>query len=191
MEYQHIDFGKTVIDGRDRGPDYDQIFPEEPVGKTIIDVGCNLGYYSLKAGISGAKWVLGIDNHDAFIKKAIELRNELKLDNVIFKHMSFEEIDDSKIYADIVMLLNVMHHLPTPQKVENWIQKAARMAREKIVFEVLHTDKPIEIIKNRIGNPKIHMNMSFIRRTLPDFESFIEMPSKVTEGRNIIIAWKN
>ena len=189
MHYQNIDFGKTKIEGKDRGPDYDQIFKVPPINKTILDIGCNIGYYSLRAGLDGAKKVVGIDNHQAFIDIALKLCNELELDNVQFGCINFENIPEEKF--DIVLCLNTMHHLPSFQKVENWVRKMARMSNEAIIIETLHTDKYIEKIANRKGNEKIHVSIDFIRHTLPEYDSFISFPSKVTENRDIIIAWEN
>lgn len=189
MHYQNIDFGQTKIEGKDRSPDYESIFSFPPMDKTILDIGCNLGYYSIRSALEGAKRVVGIDNHQAFIDEANKIKDELSLNNVTFECTDFMSFPEEKF--DIILCLNVMHHLPTPQKVENWLTKMQRMSNESIILEVLECKRGIEIRKNRKGNPKIHIGGDFINRTLTEFDSMVERDSQVTEGRKIIISWKN
>lgn len=188
MHYQKIDFGGTTFDGKDRSPEYESIFPNPPTGKTILDIGCNLGYYSLRAGLEGAKRVVGIDNHQPFIDDANRVKNELSLDNVNFECIDFMNYPVESF--DIVLCLYVMHHLPTPQKVENWLTKMNKIAKRMIVLGVLDCDKGIEIRKNKIGNPKIHMAGDFIGRTLTNVEAIGERNSQITVGRKVIFVWK-
>ena len=190
MEYQKIDFGgKTKIEGRDRSPDYEQIFLSPPKDNTILDIGCNLGYYSIRAGLECAKKVVGIDNHQSFLDEAIKVKNELGLDNVTFECMDFEDYPPKNF--DIILCLNVLHHLPTPQKVENWLIKMERMATKMIVIEVLDCERGIEIVKNRKGNSFIHIGTDFVSRTFTKFDSLLVRNSEVTKGRKFIYAWKS
>jgi SAM-dependent methyltransferase len=62
------------------------------VNKTVIDLGCNLGYFSLIAKKAGAKQVLGIDNDASVIRGC----------NIIKKLYQAEDIDFQ--VADILSL---------------------------------------------------------------------------------------
>ena len=98
-------------------------------GKRILDVGCNVGLYSIELAKMGAAEVIGIDrtmniNHGSdfppkqdivsqanFVKEALERINKVKYP-VIYKGINFnnytEIIDLGKF--DFVLALNVVYH---------------------------------------------------------------------------------
>src|ERR1700745_631716 len=44
--------------------------PADPAGQTVLDVGCNAGFYSIQAKRRGAARVLGLDSQRDLIKQA-------------------------------------------------------------------------------------------------------------------------
>lgn len=101
----------------------------EVVGKRILDIGCNVGLYSIELAKMNAKEVIGIDrtlefNHKSnfppkqdivsqaiFVKEALELVNEVKYQ---VNYMGINFNDYSKIENlgkfDLVLALNVIYH---------------------------------------------------------------------------------
>jgi SAM-dependent methyltransferase len=101
----------------------------EVAGKRILDVGCNVGLYSIELAKMNAKEVIGIDrtlefNHRSdfpptqdivsqaiFVKEALELVNGVKY-SVDYRGINFK--DYSKIEElgkfDLVLALNVIYH---------------------------------------------------------------------------------
>src|SRR5215471_12044551 len=49
-------------------------FPEDLSGKTVLDVGCNAGFYSIEAKRRGAARVLGVDAQRTMINQALFVR---------------------------------------------------------------------------------------------------------------------
>src|SRR6185295_10504993 len=56
------------------------ILPEDLTGKTVLDVGCNAGFYSLEAKRRGASRVLGVDAQRQHVRQAVFVRNVLGVD---------------------------------------------------------------------------------------------------------------
>jgi SAM-dependent methyltransferase len=81
--------------------------------KSILDIGCNEGYFCFKAAELGAKKVIGIDYNKKWIKLAEE-RNQY--DNVSFvcENVSFLKIISSESF-DIVFLFSALHYMSGPQ----------------------------------------------------------------------------
>lgn len=78
--------------------------------KTILDIGCNVGYFLFSFLDDDAKRVCGYEGKVScanFLNKAIELFDEK--DRFIFKHEYFE-FDSFKEKYDVTLLLNVLHH---------------------------------------------------------------------------------
>jgi SAM-dependent methyltransferase len=81
--------------------------------KTILDIGGNSGYFSIEMLDAGAKSVHyyeGNSDHAEFVQlasKVLNLENKLKVTNGYF---TFQDELKGEIY-DIVLLLNVLHHL--------------------------------------------------------------------------------
>jgi hypothetical protein len=81
-------------------------------GKNVVDIGANSGFFSLESYSAGAASVMAIEGnreHSGFIKRVSELLDlkGVKSQNSYVDFLSKESIPTS----DILILLNVLHHL--------------------------------------------------------------------------------
>lgn len=141
-DYQRIAFqDKVYRRGTNRAKSYRQLFPEPPRGATILDVGANLGYYSLRAVEEGALYCRALDleaENVAFLRCVADDLGFANLD-VLQADVELYEIERD---FDIVMCLNVVHHFPRLDIAEGVIDKLYRRSREKLVLIVLAPDDP-------------------------------------------------
>src|SRR4030081_1952622 len=49
---------------------FSHVIPRDLTGRTVLDIGCNAGFYSIEMKRRGAARVLGIDNHDEYLAQA-------------------------------------------------------------------------------------------------------------------------
>lgn len=81
-------------------------------GKKVLDIGGNTGFFSFKLlekGASEIHYCEGNKNHSDFVKLAAEVlqqKNQIQIDNSYFV---FDGNDNRKY--DIILLLNVLHHV--------------------------------------------------------------------------------
>src|SRR5688572_23092217 len=61
--------------------------PSDVTGKTVLDVGCNAGFYSIEMKRRGAARVLGVDSQRNLIRQADFVRNVLGLE-IEYRHLS-------------------------------------------------------------------------------------------------------
>src|SRR5881398_3339989 len=54
--------------------------PADLAGRSVLDVGCNAGFYSIEMKKRGAEHVLGVDSQCNLIRQAEFVRNVLDLD---------------------------------------------------------------------------------------------------------------
>ncbi len=79
------------------------------VGKLVLDVGCNEGYFTLEAARGGAARVLGIDRNPEFISKAWARHASLRLDGDIdFQCRTWDNLPSEKF--DVILLLSALHY---------------------------------------------------------------------------------
>jgi len=80
---------------------------------SIIDIGCNEGWFSLVLSRLGFKKVLGIDGNTHNIKKAQLVKDHFQLDNVEFLCADVHEFHTYETFDHAVML-GVVNHLHNP-----------------------------------------------------------------------------
>jgi SAM-dependent methyltransferase len=81
-------------------------------GKTILDIGCNTGYFVFELLDLGAKHITcfeGGDYHSQFVDLATKLLGKEKHIHIVGDYYDFED-GKSQSY-DVTLLLNVLHHL--------------------------------------------------------------------------------
>ena len=82
-------------------------------GETVLDVGCNGGFYSIQMKQRGADRVLGIDTDQRYLKQARFAAETLGLE-IEFKEASVYEADRIPGQFDYVLFMGVFYHLRYP-----------------------------------------------------------------------------
>ena len=141
VPYQKLTYGGwTLAWGRDRRAAYRTIFPSPPLGKTILDVGCNAGAYCFMAIEDGARFCRGIDLDSAHTARGISTLLRTGITNLeILTQDAFNYTGEP---FDIVLCLNVLQHLGTTERVDCLVERLAEMARERLIMICPLTDCP-------------------------------------------------
>lgn len=89
------------------------LIPADLTGKSVLDVGCNAGFYSLEMKRRGANLVVGID-HDARYLAQARFAAEIEGLNIVFEQLSVYEVGALGQKFDLVMFMGVFYHLRHP-----------------------------------------------------------------------------
>src|SRR5215203_2646125 len=61
---------------------FDRSLPQDLTGKSVLDIGCNAGFYSIEMKRRGAARVLGIDSDDRYLAQAEFASDVLGFDDI-------------------------------------------------------------------------------------------------------------
>jgi tRNA (mo5U34)-methyltransferase len=87
--------------------------PQDLSGKTVLDIGCNAGFYSMEMKRRGAARVLGIDFDDDYLAQARFASMISGLD-IEFQKLSVYDVGALGETFDIVLFMGVLYHLRHP-----------------------------------------------------------------------------
>ena len=87
--------------------------PSDLTGRTVLDIGCNAGFYSHEMKRRGAAHVLGIDSDARYLAQARFAAEVAGLD-IEFRQMSIYEVPQLEERFDLVLFLGVFYHLRYP-----------------------------------------------------------------------------
>ncbi|MBV8493561.1 MAG: TIGR04290 family methyltransferase [Alphaproteobacteria bacterium] len=87
--------------------------PHDLSGKTVLDIGCNAGFYSLEMKRRGAARVLAIDYDEGYLRQARFAAEVTGLD-IEFRQLSVYDIGALGERFDLVLFLGVLYHLRHP-----------------------------------------------------------------------------
>ena len=89
--------------------------PKDLSGKSVLDIGCNAGFYSIEMKRRGASRVLGIDSDDRYLAQARLATEVLGYDDDI-EFAKFDVYDVGAIGEkfDLVIFMGVLYHLRHP-----------------------------------------------------------------------------
>jgi tRNA (mo5U34)-methyltransferase len=109
-----------------------KLLPPDLSGKTLLDVGCNAGFYAFEAKRRGAKRVLGVDGQRQHVRQGLFVRKVLGLD-VEFRRLNVYELSPRTVgQFDITLALGLLYHLQHPiLALENLYQ----VTKELLIIE--------------------------------------------------------
>jgi tRNA (mo5U34)-methyltransferase len=107
--------------------------PERLDGASVLDIGCNGGFYSIEMKRRGAARVLGIDVDDRYLNQARFAAKTLGLD-IEFEKRSVYAADEIRGQFDVVLFMGVFYHLRYPlYSLDRVIKKVGGM----LVFQTM------------------------------------------------------
>lgn len=106
--------------------------PEDLTGKSVLDIGCNAGYYSIEMKRRGAARVLSLDSDPGYLAQA-RFAAEVSGFNIECRLMSVYDIGALRERFDIVLFLGVLYHLRHPLLALDLIHEHA--VRDVLIFQ--------------------------------------------------------
>ncbi|HEX5709182.1 MAG TPA: DUF1698 domain-containing protein [Pyrinomonadaceae bacterium] len=106
--------------------------PEDLTGKSVLDVGCNAGFYCVEAKRRGAARVVGLDAQRSIIRQALFVRRVLALD-IEFERMSVYDLDPKRSgQFDVTLALGLVYHL---KHLVLALERLFQVTRETLIVE--------------------------------------------------------
>lgn len=119
-------FHNLRIDGIETAPDHPlgdypnfkwegfrHAVPEDLTGQTVLDIGCNAGFYSIEMARRGAARVVGIDSDPRYLAQAA-LAAEASGVTLDLRQMSVYDVAALGERFDFVVFMGVLYHLRHP-----------------------------------------------------------------------------
>jgi tRNA (mo5U34)-methyltransferase len=87
--------------------------PEDLTGKSVLDIGCNAGFYSIEMKRRGAGRVLGIDSEPMYLAQGRFAAEVLGME-IEFRQLSVYDLAQLREKFDLVIFMGVLYHLRHP-----------------------------------------------------------------------------
>ncbi|MDP9034180.1 MAG: TIGR04290 family methyltransferase [Myxococcota bacterium] len=87
--------------------------PRNLEGRSVLDVGCNAGFYSIAMKERGASRVVGVDSDEGYLQQA-RFAAEVRGADIEFRRMSVYELGQLREKFDLVIFMGVLYHLRHP-----------------------------------------------------------------------------
>lgn len=113
--------------------------PEHLEGKSVLDIGCNAGFYSLEMKRRGAGRVLGVDFDDRYLSQA-RLAAKVAGADVEFQKLSVYDLAALGERFDVVIFMGVFYHLRHPLLALDLVRE--HVADDLLVFQSMQRGSP-------------------------------------------------
>src|SRR5579884_1661937 len=139
--------------------------PADLSGQSVLDIGCNAGFYSLEMKRRGASKVLGIDHDEDYLQQARFAASVAALD-IRFINLSVYDVAVLNERFDLVLFMGVLYHLRHPLLALDLIRE--HVAGDMLLFQsmqrgskhMLKLDRDYEFAETSLffetSFPKLH-----------------------------------
>lgn len=121
---------------------FSHVLPADLTGKSVLDIGCNGGFYSMEMKRRGAARVLGIDFDDRYLAQA-RLAAEVRGHDIEFRKLSVYEVGHLREQFDLVIFMGVFYHLRHPLLALDLIHE--HVTRDMLLFQSLQRGSATEV----------------------------------------------
>ena len=141
-------FQNIEIDGVQTAPDhflgdypafkfarFAQVVPTDLSGKSVLDIGCNAGFYSVEMKRRGAELVIGIDTDDRYLDQARFVADALGFEGIEFRNLSVYDVALLGRRFDLVIFMGVLYHLRHPLLALDLIRE--HVAGDMLLFQTM------------------------------------------------------
>ena len=108
--------------------------PADLSGRTVLDIGCNAGFYSLEMKRRGADRVVGLDSDETYLAQA-RFAAEVCGAQIEFRQLSVYDVARLGERFDLVLFMGVLYHLRHPLLALDLIHE--HVARDLLLFQTM------------------------------------------------------
>lgn len=118
---------------------FSDALPADVTGKTVLDIGCNAGFYSIEMKRRGAARVVGIEPSEEYLNQARFAAEICEVD-IEFQKLSVYDVARLGERFDIVLFMGVFYHLRHPLLALDLIH--AHAVKDLFVFQSMLRGSP-------------------------------------------------
>jgi tRNA (mo5U34)-methyltransferase len=111
---------------------FQHALPARLDGLTVLDIGCNAGFYALEMKRRGAARVLGVDDDEAYLAQARFAAEVTGLD-IELERLSVYDVGRLGERFDLVIFMGVLYHLRHPLLALDLIRE--HVAHDRLLFQ--------------------------------------------------------
>ena len=138
--------------------------PADLSGKTVLDIGCNAGFYSIEMKRRGADRVLGIDFDEGYLAQA-RFAAEVADCDIEFRLLSVYDVGALQEKFDVILFMGVLYHLRHPLLALDLIRE--HVAKDLLIFQSMQ--------RGSTDVAQVEQNYDFWQRDLFDRPEFPKM----------------
>ena len=113
---------------------FQHAIPRDLTGKSVLDIGCNAGFYALEMKRRGAARVLGVDRDDAYLAQA-RFAAQVSGLHIELRKLDVYDVAELGETFDLVLFMGVLYHLRHPLLALDLLWE--HVARDKVVFQTM------------------------------------------------------
>jgi tRNA (mo5U34)-methyltransferase len=113
--------------------------PSDLSGQSVLDIGCNAGFYSIEMTRRGAARVVGIDSDERYLAQA-RFAADMAGADIEFRRMSIYEVPALAERFDVVLFMGVLYHLRYPLLALDLLYE--HVTRDMLVFQSMLRGSP-------------------------------------------------
>ena len=106
--------------------------PADLTGKTVLDIGCNAGFYSMEMKRRGAAQVVGVDFDQDYLTQA-RFAAEVEGLDIEFSQLSVYDVAALRQRFDVVFFIGVLYHLRHPLLALDLIHE--HVSKDLLIFQ--------------------------------------------------------
>jgi tRNA (mo5U34)-methyltransferase len=113
--------------------------PADLRGRTVLDIGCNAGFYAIEMKRRGADRVVAVDSDPRYLAQA-RFAAEVTGQEIEFRELSVYDVAALGERFDLVLFLGVLYHLRHPLLALDLIH--AHVAGDLLLFQTMQRGSP-------------------------------------------------
>lgn len=144
--------------------------PKSLKGKSVLDIGCNAGFYSVEMKRRGAERVVGIDSDERYLAQAKLASEVLGFSDIELRKLDAYDVGALGEKFDLVIFMGVLYHLRHPLLALDLIRE--HVAGDLMLFQsmqrgskiVLNLDEDYDFNETELFFESSYPKLHFVER---------------------------
>lgn len=185
-------WGEAIDHPRQRWESVAPGFPSDFTGKSVLDIGCNAGFFSFVAADRGCRDIVAIDYSSGYIEQA-RFCNDVRGDLIDFRVGYANDLVSIGRSFDITLCIGLLYHVPD---IMGAIQQIGEVTNEMVIVEsAIYLDhNELPLVRVADGKGRVpgtwHPNMTALEFMFRKVGFKSTKPLFKRGGRGGILAYK-